>query len=144
MARLSDGEDSIPNHGYYFAHSRVYDHAVWLGEQILQKGIGNGISLLHYRRIIAGLPAAVIATYKLFYRTVGARVATRTSPGVLMLALLSSVTAGLVAITQAQRKIPVQYTKTWVGRKVYGGQSSRFCSRSITPALCPSFLRVRF
>ena len=46
--------------------------------------------------------------------------------GVLMLALLLVVTAGLVAITQAQRKIPVQYAKRVVGRKVYGGQTSSF------------------
>ena len=47
--------------------------------------------------------------------------------GVLLLALLFAVTAGLVAITQAQRKIPVQYAKRVVGRKVYGGQNILFC-----------------
>lgn len=98
---------------------------VWLGEQITQKGIGNGISLLITVGIIAQLPAAVVSAYQMFVAPVGS-----TGPqldvfeGVLMLVLLFTVTAGLVAITQAQRKIPVQYAKRVVGRKVYGGQSS--------------------
>lgn len=98
---------------------------VWLGEQITQKGIGNGISLLITVSIISGLPGAVASAYQMFVAPVGAEGAALGVPeGVLMLALLFAVTAGLVAITQAQRKIPVQYAKRVVGRKVYGGQSS--------------------
>lgn len=98
---------------------------VWLGEQITQKGIGNGISLLITVSIISGLPAAVMAAYQMFVAPVGSEGAALGVPeGVLMLALLFAVTAALVAITQAQRKIPVQYAKRVVGRKVYGGQSS--------------------
>jgi preprotein translocase subunit SecY len=98
---------------------------VWLGEQITEKGIGNGISLLITISIISGLPAAVASAYQMFVAPVGSESAALGVPeGVLMLALLFSVTAGLVAITQAQRKIPVQYAKRVVGRKVYGGQSS--------------------
>lgn len=98
---------------------------VWLGEQITQKGIGNGISLLITVSIISGLPGAVAAAYQMFVAPVGAEGASLGVPeGVLMLVLLFAVTAGLVAITQAQRKIPVQYAKRVVGRKVYGGQSS--------------------
>lgn len=97
---------------------------VWLGEQITQKGIGNGISLLITVSIISGLPGAVIAAYQLFTAPVGSESQLGLPEGVLMLALLFVVTAGLVAITQAQRKIPVQYAKRVVGRKVYGGQSS--------------------
>ncbi len=98
---------------------------VWLGEQISQKGIGNGISLLITVSIISGLPGAVASAYQMFVAPVGSEGAALGVPeGVLMLALLFAVTAGLVAITQAQRKIPVQYAKRVVGRKVYGGQSS--------------------
>lgn len=98
---------------------------VWLGEQITQKGIGNGISLLITISIISGLPSAVISVYRMVVAPVGSGGATINAPeGLLMLALLFAVTAGLVAITQAQRKIPVQYAKRVVGRKVYGGQSS--------------------
>ncbi|MEM8866881.1 MAG: preprotein translocase subunit SecY [Verrucomicrobiota bacterium] len=98
---------------------------VWLGEQITQNGIGNGISLLITISIISGLPSAVVSTYQMFVAPVGSESAALGLPqGILMLALLFAVTAGLVAITQAQRKIPVQYAKRVVGRKVYGGQSS--------------------
>ena len=98
---------------------------VWMGEQITQKGIGNGISLLITVSIISGLPAAVVGAYRMFVAPVGAGGPSLGVPeGVLMLGLLFAVTAGLVAITQAQRKIPVQYAKRVVGRKVYGGQSS--------------------
>ena len=98
---------------------------VWLGEQITQKGIGNGISLLITVSIISGLPGAVAAAYQMFVAPVGSEGTSLGVPeGVLMLALLFTVTAALVAITQAQRKIPVQYAKRVVGRKVYGGQSS--------------------
>ncbi len=98
---------------------------VWLGEQITQKGIGNGISLLITVSIISGLPGAVAAAYQMFVAPVGAEgVSLGVPEGVLMFALLFAVTAGLVAITQSQRKIPVQYAKRVVGRKVYGGQSS--------------------
>jgi preprotein translocase subunit SecY len=98
---------------------------VWLGEQITEKGIGNGISLLITVNIISGLPGAVASAYQMFVAPVGSESAALGAPeGVLMLALLFAVTAGLVAITQAQRKIPVQYAKRVVGRKVYGGQSS--------------------
>jgi preprotein translocase subunit SecY len=96
---------------------------MWLGEQITQHGIGNGISLLITVGILADLPGAVVATYRLFFAPVGV---TRLGlpEGVLMLFLLLAVTAGIVAVTQAQRKIPVQYAKRVVGRRVYGGQSS--------------------
>ena len=98
---------------------------VWLGEQITQKGVGNGISLLITVSIISGLPGAVTAAYNMFVAPVGAEGASLGLPeGILMGALLFVVTAALVAITQAQRKIPVQYAKRVVGRKVYGGQSS--------------------
>jgi len=98
---------------------------VWLGEQITQKGIGNGISLLITVSIIAELPMAVVSAYQMFVAPVGSEGAQLGVPeGVLMLALLFAVTAALVAITQAQRKIPVQYAKRVVGRKVYAGQSS--------------------
>ena len=98
---------------------------VWLGEQITQKGVGNGLSLLITVSIISRLPSAVAAAYKMFVAPVGSGSPSLGVPqGVLMFALLFAVTAALVAITQAQRKIPVQYAKRVVGRKVYGGQSS--------------------
>lgn len=96
---------------------------MWIGEQITKLGIGNGISILITIGIIADLPGAAQATYDLFFGPVGVRKLVF-GHGILMAALLLIVTAGLVAVIQAMRKIPVQYAKRVVGRKVYGGQSS--------------------
>lgn len=97
---------------------------MWLGEQITQRGIGNGVSLLITVGILADIPGAAQATYQLFFAPVG--VATRLGPiqGVMMVGLFIVVTMGIIAVTQGQRKIPVQYAKRVVGQKVYGGQSS--------------------
>lgn len=96
---------------------------MWLGEQITQRGIGNGVSLLITVGILADVPGAAAATYQLFAAPVGV---TRLGlpEAIVMIALFFIVTMGIVAVTQAQRRIPVQYAKRVVGQKVYGGQSS--------------------
>jgi preprotein translocase subunit SecY len=96
---------------------------MWLGEQITQRGIGNGVSLLITVGILADIPGAAVATYQLFFAPVGVA---KLGPiqGVMMAALFIAVTMGIIAVTQGQRKIPVQYAKRVVGQKVYGGQSS--------------------
>ena len=97
---------------------------MWLGEQITQRGIGNGISLLITIGIIADLPNACVTFYRHFF---GQNTFSNLAvwPQVIgMLGLLLIVTMGIVAMTQALRKIPIQYAKRVVGRKVYSGQSS--------------------
>ena len=92
---------------------------MWLGEQITERGIGNGISLIIFAGIAAGLPSAVGGTLEL------ARTGTFSIPLVLLLivgAIL--VTAFVVFVERGQRKVLVNYAKRQVGRKVYGGQSS--------------------
>lgn len=96
---------------------------MWLGEQITQRGIGNGVSLLITVGILADFPGAAVSTYQLFFAPVG--VAKLGLPhAVMMGGLFLIVTMGIIAVTQGQRKIPVQYAKRVVGQKVYGGQSS--------------------
>lgn len=97
---------------------------MWLGEQITQRGIGNGISLLITIGILADLPNAIHTTYKMLFQDVGVESSIPWPIFVLLVFLLFVVTMGIVAVTQATRKIPVQYAKRVVGRKVYGGQSS--------------------
>ena len=92
---------------------------MWLGEQITERGIGNGISLIIFAGIAAGLPAAVGGTLEL------ARTGTFSIPLVLVLLIGAFlVTAFVVFVERGQRKILVNYAKRQVGRKVYGGQSS--------------------
>jgi preprotein translocase subunit SecY len=81
------------------------------------------VSLLITVGILADIPGAAVATYQLFFAPIG--VAKLGLPqGLMMVALFGIVTMGIIAVTQGQRKIPVQYAKRVVGQKVYGGQSS--------------------
>jgi preprotein translocase subunit SecY len=97
---------------------------MWLGEQITQRGIGNGVSLLITIGILAGIPGAAAQTYQMFFRPVGTGGNLGLPQGLMMIILFVVVTMGIVLVVQGQRKIPVQYAKRVVGNKVMGGQSS--------------------
>jgi preprotein translocase subunit SecY len=97
---------------------------MWLGEQITQRGIGNGVSLLITVGILADLPGAAKQTYELFFRPIGTGVGLGMPQALLMIVLFFAVTMGIIMVVQGQRKIPVQYAKRVVGNKVMGGQSS--------------------
>ena len=98
---------------------------MWLGEQISERGIGNGVSLVITFGIVADLPGAFQAVYYMFNPPAGAERQFGLFPAApLLVLLLLAVIAGVIAVTQAQRKIPVQYAQRMVGRKLYGGQSS--------------------
>src|SRR6202162_3101583 len=97
---------------------------MWLGDQITERGIGNGISLIITIGIVARLPAALAQAWKTFVPS-GAAGSSQVNPMVLVLLvfLLIVVIAAVIAITQGVRKITVQYAKRVVGRKMYGGQT---------------------
>lgn len=95
---------------------------MWLGEMITERGIGNGVSILISVNIISALPGALLQVWQTY---VGGATADPTKAAllVLLVALLILVIAGTIALTQAQRRIVIQYAKRVVGRKVYGGQT---------------------
>ena len=97
---------------------------MWLGEQITQRGIGNGVSLLITVGILAVIPGAAQATYRFFRPVAGVSTGHGPLQAVVMLILFIAVTMGIILVVQGQRKIPVQYAKRVVGNKVMGGQSS--------------------
>lgn len=97
---------------------------MWIGEKITQEGVGNGISLLITIGILADVPSAFAFAYQLFTAPAGSEAQLSAPEGILMLVFFVSVVAGIVMLTQGTRKIPVQYAKRVVGRKVFGGQSS--------------------
>ncbi len=92
---------------------------MWLGEQITEKGIGNGISLIIFAGIVATIPSGVNTIYQNYLNktlnifTIG-----------IFIVFALAVIAAVVVMTQAERRIPVQYSKRVVGRKMYGGQST--------------------
>jgi preprotein translocase subunit SecY len=94
---------------------------MWIGDQITEKGIGNGTSIIITVNIISALPGALIQAWKYFVTGDGGSF--RAIMMVVMIALLLVVIAGTIAITQAQRRIAVQYAKRVVGRKQFGGQT---------------------
>jgi preprotein translocase subunit SecY len=97
---------------------------MWLGEQISDRGIGNGVSLVITVNILARLPAAVDGVRLMFFAPRGSEAQLNFGHAIALLLLLAGVIAGIIAITQAQRKIPVQYAQRAVGRKVYSGGTS--------------------
>jgi preprotein translocase subunit SecY len=105
---------------------------MWLGEQISERGIGNGISLIIFAGIVVGLPSAVAST------VAGIRSNELSIIGILILiAFMVLVVAFIVYMERAQRRIPVQYAKRMVGRKVYGGQSTYLPLRVNTAGVIP-------
>ncbi len=105
---------------------------MWLGEQITERGIGNGISLIIFSGIVAGFPAAVGNTFRLM------------STGeltpffmLIMVAVMIAVVGVIVFVERGQRRIPVQYAKRVVGRRMYGGQSTHLPLKVNTAGVIP-------
>jgi len=96
---------------------------MWLGDQITDRGVGNGMSLIISVGIVARLPAALIQAWRTFVPSGGQSSQVNPLVLVLMIAFLVLVVAAVICVTQAQRRISVQYAKRVVGRKVYGGQT---------------------
>lgn len=105
---------------------------MWLGEQITERGIGNGISLIIFAGIVANIPSALINTYNLWD--------TGQLSSVFLVALavmMVGVTAAIVFLESGRRKIPVQYAKRVVGRRVYGGQNTHIPLKINTAGVIP-------
>lgn len=105
---------------------------MWLGEQITEKGIGNGISLIIFAGIIARYPQGF---YRMFQM-----VKSGTMPilmAILVLFVMVAITAAVILVTEAIRKINVQYAKRVIGRKIYGGQSTHIPLRVNSAGVIP-------
>lgn len=105
---------------------------MWLGEQITEHGIGNGISLIIFLGIIARFPFAIRSEFR-EYMAGGRSIFTE----LFLVAFMFVVVAAVVLITQGQRRIRVQYPKKVVGRKIYGGQSTYIPLRVNTAGVIP-------
>ncbi|HPM02303.1 MAG TPA: preprotein translocase subunit SecY [Candidatus Cloacimonadota bacterium] len=105
---------------------------MWLGEQITEKGIGNGISLIIFAGIIARYPQGF---YQMFQM-----VKTGTMPiltALIVIAVMVAITGAVILVTEAIRKINVQYAKRVIGRKIYGGQSTHIPLRVNSAGVIP-------
>ncbi|MBC8375443.1 MAG: preprotein translocase subunit SecY [FCB group bacterium] len=105
---------------------------MWLGEQITERGIGNGISLIIMIGILVQLPQVIFKEIHYVQNDVHT-----IFTEILLIGILIAVVAGVILLTQGTRKIPVQYAKRVVGRKVYGGQSTHIPLRINTAGVMP-------
>ena len=138
LSRAGGGGGVVPHPGWSFRWMTVLTlttgtaFIMWVGEQISERGIGNGISLIIYAGIISGLPTAVANLWQ-DVQTGGLGVI----EVVLLLAGMVGVVAAIVWVERAQRKIPVQYARRVVGRRMYGGMQTHMPLRLSTGGVIP-------
>ncbi len=105
---------------------------MWLGEQITAKGIGNGISLIIFSGIVVGIPSALMRSYQLIKAG-----DMNVLFAIFIVIMMLAVTVGIVFVERAQRRIPIQYAKRQIGRKMYGGQTTHLPLRINTAGVIP-------
>ena len=108
---------------------------MWIGERITEKGVGNGISIVLLFNIISSLPADVNTIYSVFLR--GKNIGATVTIAILVLAFACAMFAFVVVLQDGERRIPVQYSKKMVGRKLVGGQSSHIPLKVNTAGVIP-------
>ncbi|MEM7226605.1 MAG: preprotein translocase subunit SecY [Pseudomonadota bacterium] len=134
----STGGGTVIDPGLFFRFTTVVTltggtiFLMWLGEQITQRGVGNGISLIIFAGIVANLPVALASTLELGRTGV-------LSAGFIVFLLIMSVVviAGIVFVERAQRRIVVQYPKRQVGNKMFGGEASHLPLKLNTAGVIP-------
>ncbi len=105
---------------------------MWLGEQITERGVGNGISLIIFAGIVVRLPVASVNTFRLLSTGEMAIFAV-----LILVVLMIAVVGFIIFVEQGQRRIPVQYAKRVVGRRMYGGQSTHLPLKINTSGVIP-------
>jgi preprotein translocase subunit SecY len=110
---------------------------MWLGEQITERGIGNGISLIIFAGIVVRLPSAIFGLFESI-RTGNLSILSL----IMVLVFMAGIVALIVFVERAQRRIPVQYAKRVVGRRVYGGQNTYLPLRVNTGGVIPIIFAI--
>jgi len=128
----------VPNPGWGFSIMTVLTltagtvFIMWLGEQITERGVGNGMSLLIFAGIVVGFPSAIVTTIQSL-RTGEQNILVV----VLLLVFMVAVVGAIIFVERGQRRIPVQYAKRVVGRRMYQGQSTHLPLRVNTGGVIP-------
>jgi len=134
----TQGLPIVPNPGFLFTFSTIVTQTtgtilvMWLGEKITEHGIGNGISLIIFINIVGRVPNTILAAFE------SLRGGSLSWPVLLaIVAMMVGVVAAVILMTQAVRKIPVQYAKRIVGRRMYGGANTHIPLRVNTAGVIP-------
>ena len=116
---------------------------VWLAEQIDSRGIGNGISVLIFAGIISGLPATVVTVWNLIFTSAGfSTTGLIIAAGIILGAII--LVAGVVFVQEAERRVPVQYSKRVVGRKMVGAQNTHIPLKLVMAGVMPVIFASSF
>ena len=134
----SNGIPVVPDSGLTFVFTGIISMVtgtlflMWLGERITERGIGNGISLIIMVGIVAAFPNVILNEITLVKENVRGWLSE-----VVLMGIMFGIICFVVMLTQGTRKIPVQYAKRVVGRKVYGGQNTHIPMRVNTAGVMP-------
>ena len=134
----SNGVPVVPNPGWVFIFTGIISMVtgtlflMWLGERITERGIGNGISLIIMVGIVAAFPNVILNEVTLLRENVRGWLSE-----IVLMGIMFGIICFVVLLTQGTRKIPVQYAKRVVGRKVYGGQNTHIPMRVNTAGVMP-------
>ena len=104
---------------------------MWIGERITDNGVGNGISIVLLINIVSGTPQDMMTLYERFMA--GRSVAVATVSGIIVLAIIVAIVVFVLVLNDAERRIPVQYSKKMQGRRMIGGQST-YCLLYTSPS----------
>lgn len=115
---------------------------MWMGEQITEKGIGNGISILIVAGIVAGIPGMLGTIYTTMFGDPSVNIFFSIVKVVIILLVVLAIIVGVIFMQQGIRKIPVQYAKRVVGRKMYGGQSTHIPLKINSAGVIPVIFAV--
>ena len=116
---------------------------IWLGEQITNKGIGNGISMIIFVGIISGLPSTITDIWNLIFET-GTFSTVGLIKALALIVMVLAIIAGVVFIQIAERRIPVQYAKKVVGRKMVGAQNTHIPLKLVMAGVMPIIFASSF
>ena len=116
---------------------------MWLGDEISSKGIGNGISVIIFVGIVSGIPSIVVTIFNLIFTSSGfSTTGLITALGMIIGAII--LVAGVVFVQEAERRVPVQYAKKVVGRKMYGGQNTHIPLKLVMAGVMPIIFASSF
>ena len=116
--QIIEGTGFLPAMVIILAFTAGSAMVMWLGEQITEHGIGNGISMILFANIISGIPQMVVTLFKMTFNT------STWWQGIIVILGMAALIVFIIFINDAERRIPIQYAKRVVGRKIYGGQNT--------------------
>lgn len=115
---------------------------MWLGEQITEKGVGNGISIIIFAGIVAGIPGALEQTIIAKFTGPNVNYFLSAVFAIVFVIVVIAIIAGVIFVQQGIRKIPIQYAKRVVGRRMYGGQSTHLPLRVNSAGVIPVIFAI--